>query len=219
MDPQVISGTDLQANEKLAQTLTSNKPSIVVDVNSQTSLKTGLTMPHCLMRILANTLYNGVDFDPKRLGQAKKIGATGSYLSHSSGQNKRIPIVSAALEHISLYQAQVFQPRFDFQLTQDYLQNATFICAAPSLVVESRNKIDDNGGIVKLKELLIERLLPASYSFHETKTAIATLNKKILQLERSYENAFLIASGETFKKIAEYSALRSAVEDIIEARE
>ncbi len=38
-------------------------------------------------------------------------------------------------------------------------------------------------------------------------------------LERNYENAFLIASGETFKKIGEYSSLRTAVEEIIDARE
>jgi hypothetical protein len=38
-------------------------------------------------------------------------------------------------------------------------------------------------------------------------------------LERNYENAFLIASSETFKKIGEYSSLRTAVEEIIDARE
>jgi len=48
---------------------------------------------------------------------------------------------------------------------------------------------------------------------------LASLNKRILQLERNYENAFLVASGETFKNIAEYSSLRQSVEDIIEARE
>ena len=99
------------------------------------------------------------------------------------------------------------------------MQNATFICAAPSLVIEHRNKQDDNLGIVKLKELLIENLVPAVYNFKETKAAITVLNNKILALERNYENAFLIASGETFKKIGEYSTLRSAVEDIIDARE
>jgi hypothetical protein len=74
-------------------------------------------------------------------------------------------------------------------------------------------------GIVKLKVLLIEHLVPTIHNFKETKEAIQILNKKILVLERNYENAFLIASGETFKKIGEYSTLRSAVEDIIDARE
>jgi hypothetical protein len=86
-------------------------------------------------------------------------------------------------------------------------------------VIEHRNKQDDNLGIVKLKELLIENLVPAVYNFKETKAAITVLNNKILALERNYENAFLIASSETFKKIGEYSTLRSAVEDIIDARE
>lgn len=121
MDPQVVTATDIEANKKLAQNMAGNKPSIVLDVNSHLNGKSGLTIPHCLMKVLANPLYNGVDFDPKRLGQAKKIGSIGSYLSHATGQNKRIPIVSAALEHISLYQSQIFQSRFDFQLNQDYL--------------------------------------------------------------------------------------------------
>jgi len=58
------------------------------------------------MRVLCNTFYNGVDFDGKRQGrqgQIKKLGTGGSYLSHATSQNKRIPIVSASLEHISLY--------------------------------------------------------------------------------------------------------------------
>ena len=44
-----------------------NKPSIVLDVNNQASMNMGLTIPHSLMRVLANPLYNGIDFDPKRL--------------------------------------------------------------------------------------------------------------------------------------------------------
>jgi hypothetical protein len=74
--------------------------------------------------------------------------------------NRRIPILSAALGHISLYQAQIFQNVFEFQLNQDYLQNCTLICASPSLVVETRNKLDDNNGVVQLKELILGQLLP-----------------------------------------------------------
>jgi len=48
------------------------------------------------------------------------------------------------------------------------------------LVVENRIKLDENGGIIKLKELLIERLLPNSYDFKETKNSLASLNKRIL---------------------------------------
>jgi len=62
-------------------------------------------------------------------------------------------------------------------------------------------------------------LLPQSYAFEENKQRLAALNKKILQLEKNYENAFLIASGETLKNFSDYSVLRSSVEDIINARE
>ena len=68
MDTQVISGADLQANNKLKQALASNRPSIVTDVNCFSSEGAGLSHPHSLPRTLSNTLYNGVDFDAKRLG-------------------------------------------------------------------------------------------------------------------------------------------------------
>ena len=85
--------------------------------------------------------------------------------------------------------------------------------------METRNKLDDNNGVVQLKELILGQLLPQSYAFEETKVRLAALNKRILQLEKNYENAFLIASGETLKNLAEYSVLRTSVEDIINAHE
>ena len=80
-------------------------------------------------------------------------------------------------------------------------------------------KLEENGAIIQLKEVLTERLVPEYYNFSQTKRAIADLNAKIVQLERNYENVFLVASSETFKKIGEYSQLRTAVEDVIDARE
>lgn len=103
-------------------------------------------------------------------------------------------------------------------LNQDYLQNATFICAAPSMVIENRAVIDDNMGIVQLKELLMTHLVPASFNFEETKKGLAFLNKRILTLEQNYENAFLVASGDTLKDIHQYTDLRRAVEEVIQAR-
>jgi hypothetical protein len=44
-----------------------NKPAVVLDVNAQAGPNSGLTHPHSVMRVLANPLYNGVDFDSKRL--------------------------------------------------------------------------------------------------------------------------------------------------------
>lgn len=70
-----------------------------------------------------------------------------------------------------------------------------------------------------MKELITDRILPSSYNFNETKTTLNSLNKKIIQSERNYENAFLIATGETFKKVGEYSELRSSVEDVINTRQ
>ena len=104
-------------------------------------------------------------------------------------------------------------------MTQDYAQHATCICAAPSLIVETRSKLEENGAIVKLKELIIDQLLPKSYDFAEIKDTLNMLNRKILKVERNYENEFLVASGDTFKRMNEYSSLRQAVEDVITTRE
>jgi hypothetical protein len=85
--------------------------------------------------------------------------------------------------------------------------------------VEARSKLDDNLGIVKIKDLMIKHLLPAAFDFEETKRTLAHLHKRIIELERNYENVFLVASGETLKNLSDYSALRNAVEDIIATRE
>jgi hypothetical protein len=52
---------------------------------------------------------------------------------------------------------------------------------------------------------MIERLLPESFNFKEIKATLHVLNRQILKLERNYENEFLIASGDTFKSMDDYS--------------
>jgi hypothetical protein len=71
--------------------------------------------------------------------------------------NKRVPAFDVKLENISLYQVQVFQPRFDFQLNTEFLQNATFISAAPSH--QTDGILDNNPAIVELKEIFLKNLL------------------------------------------------------------
>lgn len=85
--------------------------------------------------------------------------------------------------------------------------------------METRTKLEENGAIVKLKEMIIDQLLPKSYDFAEIKDTLNMLNRKILKVERNYENEFLVASGDTFKRMNEYSSLRQAVEDVITTRE
>lgn len=69
------------------------------------------------------------------------------------------------------------------------------------MIIENRAMLDENMGIVQFKELLMQHLVPSTYDFEGTKKSLAFLNKRILILEKNYENAFLVASGETLKDI------------------
>ena len=90
------------------------------------------------MKRLATTIYNGFDFVDTRTAQLKRINAIDSFFRHFTSANQRVRCFdNSILESISMYQIQVFQARFDFQLNQDFLQNATYICSAPSNMSES----------------------------------------------------------------------------------
>ena len=93
----------------------------------------------------------------------KKIGTYYSFFSHQTSVNKRVPAFDAKLENISLYQVQVFQPRFDFLLNSEFLQNSSFISAAPSN--QTDGILDNNPAIVELKEIFLKNLLVDTSEF------------------------------------------------------
>ena len=95
--------------------------SLVTDLNFMRKMSTGLSQDHPLMKRLSSTLYNGFDFQDFRTAQLKKIGTYYSFFSHQTSVNKRVPAFDAKLDNISLYQVQVFQPRFDFLLNSEFL--------------------------------------------------------------------------------------------------
>jgi len=76
----------------------------------------------------------------------KRARTIESFFTHQASVNKRVPCFDEKLQNISLYQVQVFQPRFDFQLNNEFLQNATFICAAPSH--QSDGVLENNVAII-----------------------------------------------------------------------
>lgn len=84
------------------------------------------------MKRLATTIYNGFDFHDYRTAQLNKINSIQSFFTHQNSVNKRVHCFDEKLENISLYQIQVFQSKFSFQLNAEFLQNATFVSAAPS---------------------------------------------------------------------------------------
>jgi len=81
------------------------RASIILDVNFFNNSNHGLSQNHSILRRLANSIHNNVDFDNKRFAQAKRIGTIDSFYSHHNGLNKRIQIDQNSLEHISLFQA------------------------------------------------------------------------------------------------------------------
>ena len=95
----------------------------------------------------------------------------------------------------------IFQSRLDYQLNNDFLQSATFICAAPSLLIEPRTLQQNNQGIQHLKEQLILNILPDNHDFDTTRKQLHFLNDRIMQYERNFENVFLNASSETLKEL------------------
>lgn len=137
--------------------------SLVTDLNFMRKMSTGLSQDHPLMKRLSSTLYNGFDFQDFRTAQLKKIGTYYSFFSRQTSVNKRVPAFDAKLDNISLYQVQVFQPRFDFLLNSEFLQNSTFISAAPSH--QTDGILDNNPAIVELKEIFLRNMLVDTSEF------------------------------------------------------
>ena len=163
-------------------------------------------------------MFNGFDFHDQRTAKLKKIGVIEQFFTHFNSVNKRIQCFSGNLENISIFQLQVFQSRFDFQLNQEYLQNATFICSAPWLASQREN-IDANPAILAIKETFLKNLLQDTSEYEKVKKRLNTLNAQMSTLDLKFQNSFLIASGETLKKLVDYHQLKTSVEDIIEARQ
>ena len=212
-----ISGADIFANEKVLAVLRSNRAAILTDVNCLRKQTCGLSQDLPILKRLSTTLYNGYDFNDKRTAQLKKIGALGAFHSHFASVNKRVQVFDKQLENISVFQLQVFQAKFDFQLNAEYLQNSTFVCAAPSY--QTDQQLDSNPAIVQLKELFMDNLLCDTKEFELIKQNIRRLNSQMKGLEQNFQNSFLVASGETLKKLVDYHQLKKSVEDVRAARE
>lgn len=200
-----ISAADIFGNGKLQHCLMQNRAAIITDVNFLGKINGGLSFDLQLFKRLAGTIYNGYDFHDVRTASLKKMGAIQPFFSFFTSQNKRIQTFGTKYDNISIFQAQIFQPGFDNILNPDFTQNATYICAAPSNIPNT--KLDRNKAIVNLKEMLIRSLLPSATEFDEVRAKLSNLNRRMLSLCQNFENAFLMASGETLKNLSEYKQL------------
>lgn len=111
----------------------------------------------------------------------------------------------------------MFQPRFDFQLNNEFLQNSTFISAAPSHQTEGI--LENNPAIVELKEIFMKNLLIDTSEFEQIREKLRKINERMWSLESNFENSFLLASSETLKKLVDYKQLTDAVEKVNRKKE
>jgi hypothetical protein len=133
-----------------------------------------------------------------------------------------MPTIDAGFEHLSLYQAQIFQCKFDYQLNDDYLQNATFISATSSelplkserndqnLMIESKNR-----AVTQIKKIIMKAILPDQSNYSDLQERLRYERSRVSTLEKAFENSFLVASEQTLKDMTDYTELRRAVEDMI----
>lgn len=87
-------------------------------------------------------------------------------------------------------------------MNNDFLQNSTFISAAPSYQTEGI--LENNPAIVELKEIFMKNLLIDTSEFEQIRAKLRRSNERMWALESNFENSFLIASSETLKKLGDY---------------
>lgn len=95
-------------------------------------------------------------------------------------------------------------------LNTEFTQNATFICASPSNIPNSY-RFDINPANKDLKEMFFRNLFPQSCKYFETLQRLKAVDARLPKLKKDFENLFLVASGETLKKIGEYTQLQQSV--------
>lgn len=78
--------------------------------------------------------------------------------------------------------------------------------------------IDNQDGVtawMEIKELLLEQVNNHEWKqLQEIKEQIRFYDENKSQLNRAYENAFLVANHDTLQNLDEYSTLKQSIEDI-----
>ena len=211
-----IYGSDLNINAHLQTVFRSQGSfSLLTDVNNFEKATFGLTQDQSLLHRLCSTFYNGIDFNYERSLLWKKAPGIGDHIFSSFDcLNKKMPVNEPNLENVSLYQVQVFSPSFDFQ------NGNLFMAKGSCFVAMGTNEEILNSGLgmnawTELKELLLEQInLPEWKQLQEVKAQIKFYGENKSQLNRAYENNFLVANHDTLQRITEYTSLKQSIEDI-----
>mmetsp|Transcript_23297 Transcript_23297/g.22889 ORF Transcript_23297/g.22889 Transcript_23297/m.22889 type:complete len:417 (+) Transcript_23297:1724-2974(+) len=197
-----VFASDKNINFKVEQILRSNSLSILNDHNNLENENVGLSQQEPILQRLTSRLSNGFDFDYEKLAKLKELHTLGSFFNSFGGVNKRIPTNMPEFDDLSLYQVQIFTPRFEFLLGQDYMSKLT-----PSVVMNSDNDLilsrdqpdrKVEGGWLEVKEVMLKHFLPEEYQkIQETRERIKQFNLKKDDLNKTFENAFLGANQDT----------------------
>lgn len=209
-------GSDLSVNQQLAGTLRSQTNfALLNDLNTFEKASFGLTQDQSLLHRLCQTFYNGIDFNYERSVVWKKVPGIEQYLFSSfNSLNKKIPVNEPGLENVSMYQVQAFTPSFDYQ------NGPLFMAKGSTFVAMSANEdiMDNQDGVtawMEIKELLLEQVNNHEWKqLQEIKEQIKFYDENKSQLNRAYENAFLVANHDTLQDLEEYSTLKQSIEDI-----
>ena len=113
-----------------------------------------------------------------------------------------------------MYQVQVFTPSFDYQFGELFMSKA----ACHVSMSNNEDILDNPDGVnawMEIKELLLEQINNHEWKqLQEIKAQIKFYDENKGQLNRTYENAFLVANHDTLQSLDEYSGLKNAIEDI-----
>lgn len=179
------------------------------DVNSFEKASFGLTQDQSLLHRLSETFYNGLDFNYERSVLWKKVpGLEDHIFSGYNCLNKRMPINEPNAENVSLYQVQIFTPSFDYQ------NGPLFMAKGSSMVAMSTNEdiLSNDIGVnawMEIKELLLEQINNHEWKqLQEVKQQIKFYAENKSQLNRAYENNFLVCNHDTLQRIEEYTNLK-----------
>lgn len=198
---------------------------ILTDLNDCSQSTYGLSQDESLLPRLTHVTYNGFEHDIEMLKNPyiQSLLKNDSVHTTHASVNKRISVSGGEVtqqtvptgesvtstENFSFYQVQIFSPRFDFTLNSDYMARATMLVAMDDDEVTNMNPLGNNTAWIDIKEIMLKHFSPEEcIKLQVIKEKIRKLEKHKNQVNKNFENAFLVANQETLQRLNEYSVLK-----------
>ena len=165
------------------------------------------------MTRLSHITYNGFEHDRELLRNLAIRNILKTVHTTHASVNKRMlvntgseqaissnGVESSQNDSLSLYQVQIFTPRFDFTLSSDYMSRSTMLVAVDDDEVGQfgTNSMANNSAWIDIKEVMLKYFLPEECQrLRDIKNKITKLEGRRSDINRAFENAFLIANYDT----------------------